>query len=465
MRYPLFLKTFIIGFVLLLIAIPLTLIGSIVKERQERQREAIQSIASSYAGAQRILGPVLVMPYQESYMVEETLSDENGKRKHSVERRVDHVRYAMPKELNIKGPLTTHIKKRGIFEAPVYEWQASIKGSLIVPEAIPAERHRSDSSITWGQAYIAFGLSDMRGVIGQPTLDWDNQRIGFVKGSGVGVADSGMLAPISLPKDGKAANVTFSLKFGLRGTERLNIVPLGENNRVHIQSPWPHPSFGGRFLPDASSQKVTSDGFDATWNISALASSAPQQFLRTAKPSSASGERCPDASCLEDMEIRLVEPVNVYTLSDRALKYGFLFVGITFAAFFLFELMRRLRIHPAQYFLVGLAQALFFLLVLSLSEHTDFSIAYLIAAMASIGLIGFYLSFVLQNIWRGMAFSGILGIVFGALYGLLISEDIALMLGSLLLFGLLASAMIVTRRFDWYRLGNANETDELQKTG
>ncbi|MBS1198391.1 MAG: inner rane CreD family protein [Proteobacteria bacterium] len=455
MRNSLFLKIFIIGFVLLLIVIPLTMIGAIVQERQTRQNEAVRDIGASYAGTQRLLGPVLVMPYSEFYTVDEITTDVDGKKiKQPVEHRVEHARHVLPGDLVMQGELATHIKKRGIFRAPVYEWQANISGNFLVPEAVASERHRTDSRILWGQPYVALGLSDMRGVTGKPELDWGGKPVGFVKGGGIGVSDSGMIAPITPPADGKPASITFKLKLGLRGTERLSIVPLGENNRIQINSAWPHPSFGGRFLPDAASQSIGPEGFRATWNISSLASAAGQQFLRAAGSSEG---KCADASCLEAIELRLVEPVNIYTQSDRALKYGFLFVGITFAAFFLFEIMRRLRIHPAQYFMVGLAQALFFLLVLSLSEHIAFSLAYLAAASASVGLIGFYLAFVMQSARRGIVFGGVLGLLFAALYGLLVSEDIALMLGSLLLFGLLATAMILTRRFDWYRLGNQSE--------
>lgn len=151
----------------------------------------------------------------------------------------------------------------------------------------------------------------------------------------------------------------------------------------------------------------------------------------------------------------LIEPVNVYSMAERAMKYSFLFIALSFAAFFLFELMKSLRIHPAQYLLVGLALALFFLLLLSLSEHIAFEPAYAIAATACIALQGFYLSHVLGGWRRGVGFAAMLATLFAALYGLLASEDAALLLGSLLLFGLLALAMMITRGLDWYAIGAA----------
>jgi len=150
--------------------------------------------------------------------------------------------------------------------------------------------------------------------------------------------------------------------------------------------------------------------------------------------------------------VRFIEPVNIYSQSDRAVKYGFLFVGLTFGAFLLFEILKRLPIHPAQYLLVGLAQAIFFLLLLSLSEHIPFAIAYLAAALSSTGLLAFYLSYVLRSWRRGTAFGALMTLLYGALYGLLVSEDNALVMGSSLLFVLLAAAMWITRNFDWYQL-------------
>jgi len=451
MRNPLFLKTLAIGFVLLLIWVPLTMIGTIVHERQQRQQEAAREIGASYATQQRLLGPVLVIPYRETYFSEEAVTDAKGNRtQKQIEQRVDHQRFVFPTKLAVSGNLAAFTKRRGIFRSPVYEWQADLGGNFQIPDLQPVERVRPDSHLAWGKPFIAISLSDMRGVSGSPALQWGTQTVGFEKGSGLDFSENGMHAVLPGALPAKGETVAFSLKLGLRGTVGLGIVPIGESNAIQLSSAWPHPSFGGRFLPDAQTQSVGPEGFRAQWNISALASAATQQFLRAAQ---SDDKHCGNASCLESIEVRLVEPINVYTQSDRALKYGFLFVGITFAAFFLFELLRRLRIHPAQYFLVGLSQALFFLLVLSLSEHLAFHLAYLAAAGSSVGLIAFYLAHVMQHRWRGLGFGGVLGLLYGALYGLLISEDIALMLGSLLLFLLLALTMILTRRLDWYQIG------------
>jgi len=152
--------------------------------------------------------------------------------------------------------------------------------------------------------------------------------------------------------------------------------------------------------------------------------------------------------------VSLFDPINPYMQADRASKYGLLFVLLTFVGFFMFELIKRLAIHPIQYGLVGLALAIFFLLLLSLSEHVEFWIAYLIASVACIGLLGVYLSSVLRSRARGLGFAAMLTLLYAALYGLLVSEDNALVLGSLMLFAILAAIMLVTRKVDWYALAN-----------
>ena len=166
-------------------------------------------------------------------------------------------------------------------------------------------------------------------------------------------------------------------------------MPIADNNRVSLKSDWPHPSFAGQFLPQPESQQVSKDGFEAQWTLTALASNAQQQVQALLE------HKREGLTSVEHLEVGFIEPIDVYSLSDRALKYGFLFVGLTCGCFLLFEVLKRLPIHPAQYSLVGLALATFFLLLIALSEHITFWIAYLIAATACIGLLGFYLSAVL----------------------------------------------------------------------
>jgi inner membrane protein len=210
-----------------------------------------------------------------------------------------------------------------------------------------------------------------------------------------------------------------------------------------MRADWAHPSFQGVFLPARS--ELRGDGFSAHWQVSWYAAQGAERLTACRR------EPCPVLSAPE-LAVSFIEPVGLYQQLERASKYGFLFIGLTFTAFFFLELLRRLAIHPVQYALVGLALAIFFLLLTALAEHLAFGIAYAIATLACTGLLAIYLARVLQNRAHGVAFGAALGGLFGALYLLVQAEDYALLGGALLLFTLLAATMLATRRLDWYRL-------------
>ena len=198
--------------------------------------------------------------------------------------------------------------------------------------------------------------------------------------------------------------------------------------------------FAGQFLP--GTPQVGPDGFKAAWDVSSLATGTQTQMSTP-------------GTAIDTMDVTLLTPIDPYKLSDRATKYGILFVILTFAGFFLFEMLKHLAIHPVQYLLVGFGLAIFFLLLISLSEHMPFGQAYLLASLGCIGLLTFYLSYVLRSKARGLGFGAMLSALYGAVYGLLLSEDNALLLGSLMLFIVLAAAMVITRKVDWYGRGTA----------
>jgi inner membrane protein len=254
------------------------------------------------------------------------------------------------------------------------------------------------------------------------------------------------LPPAALEAWKKRQGMDFQLDIGLTGQSRFAMVPLADDTRAHIRSSWPHPSFGGSFL--AAQRTVTEQGFEADWAVSSLATAARAQLDRSTgavKPGTSRPQ-------IDTFAVSLIEPLDVYALTGRAVKYGLLFVALTLMAAFMFELMRKLRLHPVQYGLVGLAISLFFLLLLALSEKIDFALAYFIATSACVLLLAVYFSAVLGHWRRGMALGAYVALLYAALYGLLLSEDNALLLGSVLLFGLLALLMIATRKVDWYAL-------------
>lgn len=451
MQKALLIKTAIVMLLAILINIPLGMMNNLVSERQSRQAQVSADIANSYAEPQFIAGPLLVFPYTEEYTAPQETQDSDGNAVSSRNRLRRHSSaiYLPPRTLTAKGTLATETKKRSLFEVPVYTLDSTWEGAFEIPAELEIPRHAGNSQVTWGTPYLSVPVKDPRGFANAPVLEMDGKTLALEQGSGVLFAPNGIKSVLKEAALKQAGSHRFTLALKLRGTSELKVFPLADNLQMELSSNWQHPGFEGRFLPiPGERQHIGPDGFRASWEVSSLATNAPVKLLQA----STNPGSCVDAGCLDSFEVRLINPSNIYQQSNRALKYGFLFIGITFLAFFLFEMLKRLAIHPAQYTLVGLAQAMFFLLLLSLSEHIAFTAAYGIAAAACVMLVGYYLGHVMRGAWRGAGFAALLSACYAALYGLLISEDNALLMGSLLLFILLAVAMVVTRKFDWYSI-------------
>ncbi|MCE3265176.1 MAG: hypothetical protein K0R43_4255 [Pseudoduganella sp.] len=444
MQKRLLFKALTVALLMLLLGAPLAMIQSTVQERMQFRDAAADSIAAESVGAQLVYGPVLVMPYDEEYTVQE-----NGAAKR-YRKRSQHL--VFPQQLDVASTMDTQRRYRGIHQILVYNGQHKFSGDIVVPALSELPHTVERSEITPREPYIALAVEDTRGVRDFPQLAWGNRRIEFEQGARLASAPQGLHARLPLAEI-EAGTRSFSFDLNLGGLGSQSFVPLAKNNRFSMASRWPHPQFGGQYLPEQRS--VTEKGFQAAWRISALATNAQQQ-LREREAHALSGR--PEAALPpqpDAIRTTFIEPVNIYSMADRATKYGLLFVALTFAAFFLFEVMKRLPIHPVQYALVGMALALFFLLLVSLSEHIDFVLAYVAASVACIALIGYYLAHVLRDWKRGAGFAAGLAGLYGVLFGLLNSESNALVMGALLLFAVLSAIMVATRKVDWYDLGNA----------
>ncbi|MFC7301449.1 cell envelope integrity protein CreD [Cognatiluteimonas weifangensis] len=433
----------------LAILLPLAMIRDLIHDRQAHRAQAVDSIARSYAGAQAFTGPVLVVPYVETVEVEDR--DAQGVAHKRLREREGHWTF-FPERLEIAGDLKPSTRRLGLHEVRVYEWQAraAARFDAAIPAADPARPRRI------GRPWLDYGLADVRGILGTPRLRVDGAELALAPGLGAG-GGGGVHARLPVPQAGTRLAFDSRLDFVLGGTESLALVPLGKRNRFALASTWPHPRFDGSFLP--RTRTIDDHGFRAEWEVSSLATAARAQYAagrtmpRPLAGPSRDGRAPPAAAAdaIDAVGIALVDPVDVYTQTDRASKYGILFVLLTFVGFCMLELLERLPIHPIQYGLVGLALAIFFLLLLGLSEHIAFGRAYLAAGSACIGLLWFYLAPVLRSRARAAGFAALLATLYAALYGLLVSEDNALVLGAGLLFLILAAIMVVTRRVDWYQ--------------
>lgn len=443
----------------LLLCLPLARIGWLVSERGATREQAAQELAATYAGAQTLIGPVLLVPYVERWS--EAQLDEQGKLKGRIARSRQATHLVYPEKLEISGTVSPQERQRGIFSVLFYDLQGAWTGSFAPTHAAGIPRTEKDSTVELLPPSLAFGLSDVRGIQGSPVLLLAGEALRFVPGMPFAAEGSLLASGIHAPLTGAALKafearqpLMLDLRMAVVGQRNLSMAPVAEDTSAQLAIRWPHLSFGGRFL--AAQRTQTQDGFQARWAVSSLVSAAGRQV--TASVQAPAGGPRPQAQGLDTFDVSLIQPQNTYSMSDRAVKYGALFVGLTLMAAFMFELFRKLRLHPVQYALVGLSIALFFLLLLALSEKLAFSLAYGLASGASVVLLIVYFSAVLQGWRRGLSLSAFVGLLYIALYGLLVSEDNALLMGAILVFGMLAALMLLTRKIDWYALSPAPAT-------
>ncbi|ETV03678.1 hypothetical protein Q050_06164 [Pseudomonas aeruginosa BWHPSA045] len=402
-----------IALLILLLLIPLLMIDGLIRDRQEVRDGVLQDIARSSSYSQRLTGPLLVVPYRRT--VREWVTEEKTEKRVLQEREQRGELYFLPDRFALDGQMRTELRYRGIYQARLYHVDNKVAGYFQVPAHYGIEEDLEDYQFE--TPFLAMGISDIRGIENALRLSLNGASVDFEPGSRVGLLGSGVHAPLQGVDGRQAQRLEYAFDLSLLGSERLDIVPVGRDSQVILKADWPHPSFGGEFLP--SEREITAQGFTARWQTSFFATNM-EEALR----SCVEEQRC-DGFQARAFGVGLVDPVDQYLKADRAIKYA----------------------------LVGLALAFFYLLLLSLAEHVGFELAYLVSAGACVGLIGFYLCFVLRSVARGLGFSVGLAGLYGLLYGLLSAEDYALLMGSLLLFAVLAAVMVLTRRLDWYGVG------------
>ena len=441
MKRSFLLKTLLVAALATILMLPVAMIRDLVAERQARRNEAVSGIAEGWGKRQTVAGPYLAIPYERHWTVVKRETVDGKLREIRTERSESQV-VRLP-AASVEWTVDAEIseKARGIYKARLYGAKLQAQGAFSLPARAGLED--GASRYKWDAPRLVLGISDPLGIRAAPAVSVNGRNYDFAPGPGDSALAGGLHAPLAGLQTGREQKIEFSLSLALGGSEAFAIVPLGADTVVAMRADWPHPSFQGRFLP--AKHDIGPKGFTASWKISRFAAQGAGQAASCAFPCNRMGEQ---------ISVSLIEPVGLYQQLERASKYGFLFIGLTFAAFLLFELLRRLAIHPAQYGLVGLALAMFFLLLTALSEHIDFAAAYAIASFACVGLVTGYLMCVLRSAGIGLAFGGALAALYAMLYALLKAEDYSLLGGSLLLFGLLAALMIATCRVDWYGLGS-----------
>ena len=447
-------KLFLAIVVALALVIPLFSVWLLVYDRQTQQKEATNSITAGWGGPQAMSGPVLVIPYRAN--ATETVV-QNGQSVTRTSQVMKELTLA-PEAVEVSTQLRPDVRKRSIYEAVVYDASVSGKAQFALPPDL-ARTGVDPSQMDMGRAELRFGLSDPRGLGANPRVTVGGRPLRLLPGGGSG-GGRGFFAWVDA--SGLASQplaVDFAYEF--RGNASLSMVPQAGDTRWTVKSSWASPSFGGDFLPGARS--VGDKGFEATYRVGNLA--LGRSLVSTGDPGASNTvERVPPQAAdyataapaapaggdaVQVASISLIQPVDLYSQVNRATKYGFLFIGFTFLALLMFDVIGGVRVSAVEYLLMGAALILFFVLLLAFAEVIGFTPAYVVASAAIAGLNTAYSAAVLGS-WRRASFiGGLLVGLYAVLYILLSLEAFSLLIGSLLLFAALAGVMYATRRIDW----------------
>lgn len=418
-------KALVIGFLTIILLIPGIMIQDLIRERQDRSVETIEKINAKWSNAQTICGPVLTIPYTTTQV------DANNK---TVLQ--EHTISITPENLNIDTQLFPEERYYGIYKTILYKSEIDLSGNF---DKINYQK-TDNSTIHWDQAYLTIGVSDLRGITENISFTLDNKQYP-VEAAGNYDRLMGKILVVSLNNADTLLTgqpLHFNCKIKLNGSSNINFIPIGKTSKVHVAGTWKSPGFIGNFSPEHT---ITENGFDANWSVLRFNRSIPETWIDNQV------ETFEDAS----FGVNLIDPVNHYQQNMRSAKYAFMFIALTFVVFFFVEILTKKRIHPIQYLLVGIALILFYSLLLSISEQINFGIAYLIASIATIGLITVYTHSIFKNKVQTGGLAAMLCMLYIFLYVVLQLEDIALLIGSVGLFIILGIIMFFSRKINWYR--------------
>lgn len=433
-------KAAVIGGLVLVLLIPVSMINGVVHDREAVHQQARWDIMRAWGQPQLLAGPVLVVPCTIRHI------DSKGN-EYTEERRL----YVLPETLDIETDVRPEVRYRGLHKVPIYAARVALKGRFARPDI--DRLGIGTATLDWGKASIALTVSDARAISEAPSILMNGETSRFESGGPTLFHDAppAIVAPAGqlLATANNGDGLRFETTLSLNGSDSLQFVPLGDTTDVRMTSDWPSPSFLGNYLP--GNRDISDDGFTAAWQIASLGRELPSQWTdRNAQSAS---------THTSAFGVSFYMPVSLYQLTLRATKYAVLFIALSFVAYFLFEILAGLRLHPLQYLLVGFANAMFYLLLLSFAEHVGFGLAYLASAAASAGLITGYSAAILGGRRRGFIVATVLTALYAFLYMTLKAENYALLGGAAGLWVALAAVMYMTRRIDWYAQSTSSQDD------
>lgn len=424
-------KLLSIGFLLLMLLIPLSWIDDLIQERQFRSEEVLMDITSKWSGRQTISGPIVVLPYKYREVIKE---------KGEEPRIVEYIRYAFfsPNDLSISGKVEPQVLHRGIYEAAVYESALVVNAKWKKEDATAL---KIDGEVLWDEAHLILGISDLRGISDNPMIMNGDQKLASEPSNHLGVnygreSLTGLIAKLNWT-DYSNFDVPISVQLKFKGSRGLDFVPVGKTTDVSLEGPWANPSFNGEFLPD--SRTITEHGFQSQWSVLHYNRPFAQAWLGTIDLSG------------YDFGVDLLIPVEQYQKSMRTSKYGHLVILLSFISLFLVEISQKIKIHPFQYILIGAGLIIYYTMLLSFSEQIGYNAAYLVSSLATVGLLTLYSKTFLKLTKLVLLFSSLLTVFYSFIFVIIIQQDFSLLIGSIGLFMVVGAMMYLTRKINWYK--------------
>jgi inner membrane protein len=444
-------KLLSIGFLVLILLIPSAWIQDLIQERQSRADGVMQEVSSKWSGSQTLSGPILVIPHK--------VREKIDKGKDGIEIR-EYIQkyYFLPENLDVTGEVTPEVLHRGIFDVAVYNSSLDIKSVFKQPDF--ASLNIAENDVLWKDAYMVFSITELRGINGnlifnvgdsskatEPSNNLgvfvdkisrqrDEIYLNSASDDNTGYSSCGVVAKLGWKSAEDFTNST-QIKLSLKGSQRLNFVPSGKTTTVNLSGAWNDPSFDGEFLPE--SREITEAGFKASWKV-----------LHYNRPFSQQWNTDDEKLSGSDFGVKLLVPVDQYQKSIRTSKYGQLIIILTFVALFLVEITRKIRIHPFQYILIGVALIIYYTLLLSLSEQVGYNIAYWISSLSTVALISFYSTSFLKSKGLIALFTTLLIIFYSFIFIIILQQDFSLLLGSIGLFMIVGALMYFSKNIKWY---------------
>lgn len=431
-------RMLMVGLLTLVLLVPLSFIGSLINERSYRQQDVVKEINGKWGNDVMVYGPILKLPYK-TYSETTTF---NQKTKAYIKKTETHINYAyiFPEDLNNSSEVDSKTLKRGNYESAVFTTKMNFSGSFNHPDL--SQKDIKDKDIIWDKATILVKTSNLKGIKNEMLLKLADKDYVFetnFNDSNRNYLDELESSYINAETFTKNESINFNFNMTFNGSSHIQIIPIGKTTKMKMTSNWADPSFMGNFLPDDETKEITANGFKADWKILHINRPFSQQYLN----------QIPNLNEYA-FGTKFFVPVDEYQKSERSAKYGFLVIALTFLVFFLIQTLSKINIHPFQYLMIGLALIMFYTLLVSISEHSNFLKAYLIAGTSVVALITLYSKSILKTFKFPLFIGASLTALYTFIFVIIQLENYALLVGSIGLFAILAIVMYVSRKIDWH---------------